>query len=219
MKKIKVVAILGMVLGAFAANASTDAPAADKDNMFIFKGGFASLGSARSDGVSINNPTALNAIGLALPTDGNSKKNGWNLGAGFDFKVSPNVFGMIKNADVFAELMFDYKSFGSTKGNALANARVDVTQFTLSAAPKIKFMTNTRFNPWISPVGFSFNVISPPSNSITVMSPGILFGAGAEYKLFQNVKVGADARYNLVSSVDGVNISGYTVGGYLGLGF
>jgi opacity protein-like surface antigen len=104
-------------------------------------------------------------------------------------------------------------------GTAACNG-VTVTQFTLSASPKIKFMKGSKFRPWIIPVGLAIHVISPPSNGATYINPGMMFGTGAEYALWKDIKVGADFRYNLTGrSVDGVNTDGLTAGGYLGIGF
>ena len=97
---------------------------------------------------------------------------------------------------------------------------VTVTQFTLTASPKIKFMKGGDFRPWIIPAGFTFNVVSPPSDGATYIAPGMMFAGGAEYHLWNNIYIGADARYNLTSNaMDGVDIDGFTAGGYLGFGF
>ena len=97
---------------------------------------------------------------------------------------------------------------------------VTVTQFTLTASPKIKFMKGGDFRPWIIPAGLTINVVSPPSDGATYIAPGIMFAGGAEYHLWNNIYIGADARYNLTSNaMDGVDIDGFTAGGYLGFGF
>ena len=92
--------------------------------------------------------------------------------------------------------------------------------FSLSASPKVKFLKGSDFRPWIVPVGFALNVISPPSESITVLQPAMMFGAGADYRIWKNFYVGADARYNLsFNKLDGVDTDGFEAGGYLGIGF
>jgi hypothetical protein len=97
---------------------------------------------------------------------------------------------------------------------------VTVTQFTLSASPKIKFMEGSNFRPWVIPAGFAFHVISPPSDGVTVSTVGVQFAAGADYKIWQDIYAGADFRYHLTSNAtDGVNVDGYTAGGYVSLGF
>ena len=95
-----------------------------------------------------------------------------------------------------------------------------VNMATVSAAPKIKFLKGSAFRPWLIPVGFELNVISPPSNAITVLTPGMVFGVGADYKIWKNLYVGADVRYHYApGDVDGINVNTLNAGGYLGIGF
>jgi outer membrane protein W len=92
----------------------------------------------------------------------------------------------------------------------------------ISASPKIKFMKGSKFRPWVIPVGFTFNIISPPSqaNTITELKPGMNFGTGMDYNIWKSLYVGADVRYFLAtSSLDGTNVNGLTAGGQLGFGF
>ncbi len=194
-----------------------------KDNMVFFRGGFAHSNKDRN-GVSINNAVALGG-GLA---GGVADKDAWYMGAGFDFSLSDDLFGLSKGTEVLAELMFDYKEFGTVPGNALVgtaaanNTRsVTVNQFTLAASPKIKFLKGQDFRPWIQPLGFALQVVSPPTESITVLQPAMMFGVGADYRLWNNIYVGADARYHqaIGGTMDAVNTNGFTAGGYLGIGF
>lgn len=194
-------------------------------HMLFFRGGFAHNLQNRN-GVTLQSNVA--PVG-AQDAGGN---DGWYVGAGFDFNLTKDVWGFMPKTDVFAELMFEYKRFGNSQGNALANIPtqlaggtlnprdVTVSQFTLSAAPKIKFLEGYRFRPWIIPAGFSLHVISPPSESITVLAPGMTFGAGFDYRIWKDFFIGADARYHeTFGKTDGVNVSGMTAGGYLGIGF
>jgi hypothetical protein len=97
---------------------------------------------------------------------------------------------------------------------------VTVTQFTLSASPKIKFMEGSDFRPWVIPAGFAFHVISPPSDGVTVSTVGVQFAVGADYKIWKDIYAGGDFRYHLTSNAtDGVNVDGMTAGGYVSLGF
>jgi opacity protein-like surface antigen len=211
------------------------APVAKKpqENLIFFRGGFARNDVKRDDILT----------GNQLGNQGKTNQDGYYIGAGFDFGLTDNVWGLVDKTDVMAELMFDYRNFGernlaigplATLGaTALSNAggepngatvvrrgNVTVSQFTLAASPKIKFMKGSAFRPWIIPFGLTVNVISPPSNGVTVLNPGMQFGTGAEYAIWKAIKVGADVRYNLTGrSVDGVNTNGLTAGGYLGIGF
>ena len=186
-----------------------------KNHMLFFRGGFARSDDLRN-GVSIQSGGAGGAGGQA-------GRDAWYIGAGFDFNLTNDVWGLMPKTSVMSELMFEYKEFGSkVRGNALLppGSGVNVSQFTLTAAPKIKFLEGSSFRPWIIPAGLGIHVISPPSESITVLIPGVMFGAGADYRIWKDLYVGVDARYHLTSGrTDGVKIDGLTAGGYLGIGF
>jgi hypothetical protein len=232
-----------------------------KDNMVFFRGGYGHSNRPRN-GVSISSNPAASELatnnGLGLPGE-EADKGAWYMGAGFDFSLDDNLFGLADNTEVLAELMFDYKEFNTVRGNVLvqdatllagpaldllgvggasatnplnttalytaaaggATRSVTVNQLTLAASPKIKFMKGNDFRPWIQPLGFALQIVSPPTESITVLQPAMMFGVGADYKLWKNIYIGADARYHygLGGTMDGVNTNGFTAGGYLGLGF
>ncbi len=218
------------------------------ENMIFFRGGYARNDIKRDD-LLTSNQFAGNALGA-----GKSNVDGWYVGAGFDWGLTDDIWGLMDDTEVAAELMFDYRNFGQKNFNGAAPGAapgtvganplatvvnlaaadtvavgqagtantntVTVSQFTLGASPKIKFMKGSAFRPWIIPIGLTVNVISPPSNGVTVLNPGMQFGTGAEYAIWKAFKVGADVRYNLTGrSVDGVNTNGLTAGGYLGIGF
>lgn len=196
------------------------------DNTLFFRGGFAHMDQARN-GVSIQSQV------VPVGAQDQSDTDGWYIGAGFDFSLTDDAWGMMDNTQVLAELLVEYKEYGTDiQGNALANdptilaggglnpRSVTVNQLTLAAAPKVKFMKGSDFRPWIIPIGLGLHVISPPSESITVLNPGLMFGGGADYKIWKDFYIGADARYHLTGgSADGVNTDGYTAGGYIGMGF
>jgi hypothetical protein len=145
---------------------------------------------------------------------------------------------MMDNTQVLAELMFDYTELGKQKNNGLSPQAVAVVQslgitlpaantqkatvnmLRLAASPKIKFFKDSDFRPWLIPVGFELNIVSPPSDAITVLTPGMQFGAGADYRIWKEIFVGADARYHYApGNVDGISVNGLEAGGYVGIGF
>lgn len=203
-----------------------DSDVVEKRTMLFFRGGF-----ARSD--EHRNGTTLESRVVPLGAQDQADRNAWYVGAGFDFQLTRDTWGLLPKTEVDAELMFEYKQFGhGVQGNALANEPsilagaplnprgVTVNQFTLTAAPKIKFLHFGRFRPWIIPGGLAIHVISPPSESITYLEPGVMFAGGAEYRVWKDFFVGADARYQLTAgSLDGAKFGGLTVGGYVGIGF
>lgn len=198
---------------------------ARRDRVLFFRGGYAHNLQGRN-GSSIQSNVA--PIGVQEAGD----NNGWYVGAGLDWSLTRDAWGLIPKTNVYAELMFEYKKFGVSQGGALANMPttlvgapdnprgVTVSQFTVSAAPKIKFMEGSDFRPWIIPAGFAVHVVSPTTESITYLAPGMMFGAGFDYRIWKEFFLGADARYHeTFGKTDGVNVSGLTAGAYLGIGF
>lgn len=105
-------------------------------------------------------------------------------------------------------------------GSVTNNLRgVTISQFTLSASPKVKFMPDSALRPWVIPVGLDIHVISPPSNAATVLMAGMQFAGGFEYTVWKNVVVGADARYHWAQKIDGSDPRFWQAGGYLGFKF
>ena len=206
------------------------------NSMIYFRGGWAHLDKSRERELL---PDAGGILGKA------SGHDGFYVGAGIEHLLSKDVFGLtegtfLDGTDVLGEIMFEYKRFAQAQNatqplefltgahgvsnNGVAQS-VTVTQFTLTAAPKIKFMRGSKFRPWIIPVGLGIHVISPPSDGVTVLNPGLMFGAGADYNLWKNLYIGADVRYHLTANykdlggIDGSDSNNLTVGGYLGFGF
>jgi len=96
---------------------------------------------------------------------------------------------------------------------------VDITQFTLTAAPKIKFLPDSSIRPWIIPVGLDINVISPPSDGGTYINAGMVFAGGVEWNFWENMVIGTDVRYHWSPQIQGVDPRFWQAGGYLGFKF
>lgn len=205
-------------------------------NMVSFRGGYARNNNDR------NGDILTDLAGFAGQVNG--EKDGWYVGAGLDLVLSKDFFGFEDSIEVLGEIMFEYKEFDNVNldvaplptlaGTALTGVTdpggfttlspgsnsVQVGQFTLTASPKIKFMRGSKFRPWIIPVGLAIHVISPPSDGVTVIEPGMHFAAGMDYNVWKNIFLGADVRYNLTfGDLDGTNLSGFTTGAYVGFGF
>ena len=218
-----------------------------KDNMVFFRGGYAH--SDKDRGGTLD-PTYVSGVGSnpdGLLVGTINDKDAWYFGAGFDFSLDDNLWGLMDNTEVLAELGVNYTELATNQNNGLSPAAVTtvnavlnaqmvqmalyiyppantetatVNMATVSASPKIKFLKGSAFRPWLIPVGFELNVISPPSDAITVLTPGMVFGAGADYKIWKNLYVGADVRYHYApGNVDGINVNTLNAGGYLGIGF
>lgn len=199
----------------------------EKTRMLHFRGGFAHMMNHRN-GVSIQ--SQVSPVGAQDQSD----KQGWYVGAGIDWGLTRDMWGFMPKTTVFAELMFEYKQFGAhvlgngavgnapsvLAGGAVNPINVTVSQFTVSASPKIKFFEGSKIRPWVIPAGLAVHVMSPPSESITVLAPGVQFGAGVDYNIWKDFFVGIEGRYHLTAGrTDNVNLSGMTAGGYVGIGF
>lgn len=202
------------------------AQAGRKSRMLFFRGGFTHAMQGRHGSSITSNVVPVGAQDTA-------DENGWYIGAGVDFGLTDDLWGYLPKTDVSGEIMFEYKQFANdVQGNALANIPtqlaggtlnprdVTVSQFTLTASPKIKFMAGSKFRPWVIPAGLAIHVFSPTSESITYLTPGVMFGAGFDYNIWKDFYVGIDGRYHLTAGKsDGVRVDGMTAGGYVGIGF
>jgi hypothetical protein len=202
----------------------------EKDNLLYFRGGYA--GNDQALAATTNTATLANGQIATLGTKGGT--NGWNFGAGIDFNLNDNLFGLVDKTNLLGELDINYVDLGSFRAGAvsgvanaagvpLSNAQqASQSMLRISASPKIKFLKGSAIRPWIIPVGFSLNVISPPSqaNTITVLKPALNFGGGVDYNVWKSLYIGADVRYFLATSqLDGTNVNGLTAGGLVGFGF
>ncbi|HFD11834.1 MAG TPA: hypothetical protein ENJ32_05130, partial [Crenotrichaceae bacterium] len=203
-----------------------------KGSMIFFRGGFGRMNSGRGTQVFTDLFDGGRAAdgSQVFNVDDHDAKGGFYIGAGIEHALTKDLWGMSDMVAVFGEIMFEWKKFDSKKGIAVVPAaaanlsngaggtlsvnptgknianRITLSQFTLSAAPKLKFNPNGNFHPWLIPAGFAFHVISPPSDSGTVMAAGVMFGAGAEYELGA-LTLGIDARYHIVNDqLDGVDV-------------
>jgi len=195
-----------------------------KDNMLYFRGGY-----TMNDQSMVATTNQWSGHQLEQTTSGGS--NGWNFGAGVDFNLHDDLFGLMKGAEVLGELDLNYVDLGTfTSGltptlvgkGVGAGSQASQSMLRISTSPKIKFMKGSKFRPWVIPVGFTFNIISPPSqaNTITELKPGMNFGTGMDYNIWKSLYIGADVRYYLATtSLDGTNVNGLTAGGQLGFGF
>ncbi len=217
------------------------------NSTIFFRGGFARMNAGRGNQVftDLFQGGRAGATGAQVfPLDDNDAKGGFYVGAGIEHALTKDLWGMSDMVAVFGEIMFEWKKFDSQKSVAVVPAaaanlsngaggtlsvnpdnknifnRIQLSQFTLTAAPKIKFNPNGNFHPWIIPAGLSINVISPPSDSGTYMTVGVMFGVGAEYEIGPMV-VGIDGRYHILGDDDlnGVDADGLTAGGYVGFKF
>lgn len=204
-------------------------PSAEKQekHMVLFRGGYAhnSGVSNRSDIVSLGA-----GGGLGGTTEEETENTTFYLGSGIDLNLSSNSWGLLNETPLnktstLAELLFEYRNFdhvntGVTPALSMVGGSesIDESEMIFSVAPKVKFRDGDAFRPWLIPAGFAVHVLNTDGTSH--MTPGVMFGGGADYNLWKNVFVGLDARLHLNNS-DSKRIpdDGFSAGGYVGIGF
>ena len=204
-------------------------------NELFFRGGWAALT------IDSGNGLFTDVHGQSVGSTSQTGKNGYYIGAGLDLMLSRDVWGLMKGISVLGEIGVEYKRWNSDStlntGNIGVNgtgalavggagapagtnkSKTPLTMLTVDVAPKLKFMEGSAFQPWVIPVGLDFHVISPPSNTTTVLDVGVQFGAGAEYRLWKELKLGVDGRFHLTSGATGTVNNFGTLGAYVGIGF
>jgi hypothetical protein len=206
---------------------------ASKDHQFIVRGGWARSFDNRGS------TEGLFGVGEDLLTD-KTDKDAFYYGGAIDFNMNNDFFGLADGVSFGIEFGVEYAELGDRHDNGFDNLltaatgpdgvtggeptdlqqTVTVNRLRINASPKIKFMHGSAFRPWIIPAGLDINIISPPSDAITVLNTGMNFGAGFDFELIPNVVLGADARYHWTpDDIDGVDTDGLTVGGVVGFKF
>ena len=194
------------------------AMADEKGNVVFFRGGYAGLTSDRS------NEVFTDTLGLNGTRDTNT--SGYYVGGGLDLMLSKDAWGMMNNISVLGEIGVEFKRWESngvrnTTSQLLGGTATSVTQLTMltvDISPKLKFNQFGNLVPWIIPIGLDFHVISPPSNNSNYLDIGVQFGAGAEYQVWKEFKLGVDARFHLASNQTSTVNNFFTVGPYVGIG-
>jgi len=200
-----------------------------KDHLFSARGGWMHLNDNRGSTSGLGG----SGIGEDILTSG-TDKDAFYYGGAIDFNMNNNLFGLMDHTSFLMELGVEYSELGDRKDSGLDNVittaalgqtvnlqqSVTVNMLRINASPKIKFMHGSKFRPWLIPVGLDINIISPPSDAVTVLNTGMQFGAGAEYEILKGIVIGADGRYHhTFDDVDGVDTDGFTLGGSLGFKF
>ncbi|WP_054773182.1 hypothetical protein [Methylogaea oryzae] len=113
-----------------------------KSNMVFFRGGYTQVKQARGG----NGPLGTSGAPELLVSNGDN--NGWYSGAGLDFSLSDNLFGLTDQAELLGEIMFEYKNFGSSHNTLTGVAEIlgtsstgpqtknEITMFTLTRRPR-----------------------------------------------------------------------------------
>jgi hypothetical protein len=174
----------------------------------IFRGGYTRLDS----------PARSNVF-----TGPKHDQNGWNVGAVVGVKLMRDP---IWNNMLMGEVSLDYSRINGTTKFALGETGHQ-SLFRVSVTPKYRFENLgelspalARLRPWITPIGLSFLVNSPPSQSAAYLTVGGTTGAGIEYLLHERLSVGLGVTYNFYSKEsNNISTDHLTIGPYVGVNF
>jgi len=207
---------------------------ASKDHRFNVRGGWMHMDDNRGSTAGL--------LGTGYGEDfltSEADQDAFYYGGAIDFTMNNDLFGLMDGVSFGIELGIEYSELGERESNNLEKVvslaasggtsltavsgvqqTVTVNQLRVSAAPKLRFMEGSKLRPWIIPLGLDFNIISPPSDAVTVLNTGMQFGAGADYEILPGIYAGVDGRYHWTpDDVDGVDTDGFTLGGSVGFAF
>ncbi|KAF3984252.1 MAG: porin family protein [Methylococcales symbiont of Hymedesmia sp. n. MRB-2018] len=205
-----------------------------KDHKFSVRGGWMHMNDNRGSTATVAG-TGFGKDFLTSEVD----QDAFYYGGAIDFNMNNDLFGLMDGTSFGIELGIEYSELGDRETSGLeivgglaasdppdpvtlkrVQKTVTVNMLRVSAAPKITFMHGSKLRPWIIPLGIDFNIISPPSDAVTVLNSGMQFGTGATYEVFDGIFAGVDGRYHWTpDDIDGVDTDGFTLGGSVGFAF
>lgn len=155
----------------------------------------------------------------------NDEKTGTSFGAGLDLAM----YREMGPGDLLGQIAATYTKYShktvrqttSALLSGTANSEVAVAELEVSISPKYRFMgiLEGKLRPWISPLGLSFLVNSPPSNDSTYLDIGLPVSLGFEYVLVKELSIGLDARHTFAMKDPKVDGSHTAFDVYAGLNF
>jgi hypothetical protein len=180
----------------------------DSIHQVIFRGGYTRLDSPAQS---------------AIFTGPKNDRSGWHAGAVIGVKLMRDPFW---NNMIMGEVSLDYSRIsGSTQ--FVLGEKGHQSLFRVSVTPKYRFENLgelspalARLRPWITPIGLSFLVNSPPSDSAAYLTVGGTTGAGIEYLLHDRLSVGLGLTYNFYDrGSNNIPTNHFTIGPYVGVNF
>lgn len=188
------------------AGAAAAAAGAPRDQLWggqvSFRGGYTHLSSPARSAVFTGNETG---------------QNGYMVGAALDVPLIKEPWF---NNTLLGQISMDFSGISGRTTFAVSGERGKQSLYKIAVSPKYRFDTLGNFRPWIIPIGLSFLVSSPPSNSVSYLTVGGTTGGGLEYVLLNRIALGLAASYNFYSEDrNRISTDHFTVGPYLGINF
>ena len=190
------------VLGAAGASVRHEKGLGEESiHQVIFRGGFTNLNRAAQS---------------AVFTGSKNDTAGWNVGAVIGVHLFRDPF--FENP-INGEVSLDFSRITGNTKFALGKSG-NQSLFRVSVAPKYRIDNFGRIRPWITPIGLSFLVNSPPSDSAAYLTVGGTTGAGIEYLVHERLSMGLGLSYNFYDKTSNrINANHLSVGPYVGINY
>jgi hypothetical protein len=188
--------------GTATASATSAKPSADSQwgGQVSFRGGYTHL----------DKPAVSSVF-----TGPRSDRGGFLAGAALDIPLLKDPW--FANS-LLGQISMDYSGMSGRTKFALGGYGKQ-SLYKIAVSPKYRLDGFGEIRPWIVPIGLSFLVNSPPSNSAGYLTVGGTTGAGAEYVFLNRFALGAAFSYNFFSGANQIETNHFSVGPYLGINF
>ncbi|MBH0203816.1 MAG: hypothetical protein HP496_16320 [Nitrospira sp.] len=213
--RMRAVAVVLVAASAFCGGTASAEDTTTTGNRVFFRGGYGQMLSDRAGELITD-----------VYSKGNNATGGYHIGGGADFMLTKDLWGMFPGVALVGEIGLEFKRWSSssvtnldTVFNGGLPAKTQMTMFTASVAPKLKFRQGTDFQPWLIPAGLDFHVISPTSSQTNYLDIGVQFGGGAEFRVWKELWLGLDSRFHLASNQTNTVNNYWTAGIYGAIGF
>ncbi len=145
-------------------------------------------------------------------------KDGWMVGAALDIPLMKDPFF---NNTLLGQISMDFSGINGRTTRLLgAGDAGRQSLYKIAVSPKYRIDTLGNIRPWLIPIGLTFLVNSPPSQSAAYLTVGGTTGFGVEYVLAERFSLGAAFSYNFYSeSLNRANTNHLSVGPYVGINF
>lgn len=196
----------GMWGGAVSASAAGGAAAGREKELLggqvSFRGGYTHLDSKNSE----------------LFTGHRTGEDAWMAGGALDVPLMKDPWF---NNTLLGQISMDFSGInGRTNRTLGGTGEGRQSLFKIAVSPKYSIDTLGNLRPWIIPIGLSFLVNSPASESVAFLTVGGTTGAGVEYVVANRFSLGLALSYNFYSeSQNRINTNHLSVGPYIGINF
>jgi hypothetical protein len=145
-------------------------------------------------------------------------QDGWMVGGALDVPLMKEPFF---NNTLLGQISMDFSGINGRTTRLLgAGDAGRQSLYKIAVSPKYRIDTLGDIRPWIIPIGLSFLVNSPPSESTAYLTVGGTTGVGIEYVLAKRFSLGVAFSYNFyASSLNRANTNHLSVGPYVGINF